>query len=256
MKDPAFPFYAQDFLVGTMHMTFEETGAFIKLLAYQWTNKGINKKRLGFVLGSGWETVWLSISDKFIEKEGMLYNQRLEDEREKRAAFKQKQTENGKKGGRPKKTESTDYKSNKPTKPLNNPTKSQKKPLEDESENEYENDNAVDNGKEGTGEKPTIVYPFESDAFAEQWAVWKNYRASEDGFKYKALASEQAALSELGNLSKYNEAAAIAIMHQSMANGWKGFFEVKPHGTKSTGKGKAMYSDAFKGKIAGRIQSG
>ena len=51
MKDPAFPFYAQDFLVGTMHMTFEETGAYIKLLAYQWTNKGISKKRLGFILG-------------------------------------------------------------------------------------------------------------------------------------------------------------------------------------------------------------
>ena len=259
MKDPAFPFYAQDFLVGTMHMTFEETGAFIKLLAYQWTNKGINKKRLGFILGSGWETVWLSISDKFIEKEGMLYNQRLEDEREKRAAFKEKQAANGKKGGRPKNTESTDYKSNKPTKSVINPTKSQKKPLENESENENECAIVIDKGKEGMGEKPDPVYPFDSEAFKQQWQVWKDYRANEDGFKYKAIASEQAALSELGNLSKYDEAAAIAIMHQSMANGWKGFFEVKQHNgnaKKPSRKGGGNYSDAFKRKITGGLQSG
>ena len=258
MKDPAFPFYAQDFLVGTMHMTFAETGAYIKLLAYQWTNKGISKKRLGFILGSGWETVWLSISDKFIEKDGIIYNQRLEAEREKRAAFKQKQSENGQKGGRPKKSEPSDYKLGKTSKPqLKNPAKSQKKPLEDENENEYESEYVIENGKEGMGEKPKIVYPFESDEFIRQWEVWKNYRANEDGFKYRSVASEQAALTKLGNLSQYNQAQAIAIMHQSMANGWKGFFEVKQHEAKQpSGKSKTIYSSSFKGKIAERLQSG
>lgn len=260
MKDPAFPFYAQDFIVGTMHMTFEEMGAFIKLLAYQWVNLGIPKNRLGFILGSGWETVWLSISDKFIEKDGILYNKRIEEEREKRAAFKAKQAENGKKGGRPKKSQSTDYNSNKKSKTIGkNPTKTQKKPLENESEYENENEIVIDNGKESMREKPKIVYPFDTESFREQWAIWKDYRATEDGFKYKSFTSEQAALGSLGKLSKYDEATAIAIMHQSMANGWKGFFEENTTNgsTKQpSAKGAAGYSDNFKRKIAERLQSG
>lgn len=257
MKDPAFPLYAQDFIVGTMHMTFEEMGAFIKLLAYQWVNLGIPKKRLGFILGSGWETVWVSISDKFIEKDGILYNKRIEEEREKRIAFKEKQAENGKKGGRPRKAQLTDSKQNNTTKTIKNPTKSQKKPLEDERENEY--DIVIEKGKEGMGEKPAIVLPFDTQTFGEQWAVWKDYRANADGFEFKTPISEQAALSKLGNLSQYNEAAAIAIIHQSMANGWKGFFEVKQqHGStkQPSGKGKVRYSDNFQRKIAERLQSG
>ena len=130
MKDPAFPFYAQDFLVGTLHMTCEETGAYIKLLAYQWVNLGIPKNRVGIIIGAGWENVWQSIRDKFIEKNGVFYNERLELEREKRARFKQKQSENGKKGGRPKKDASIKNEAN------TNPPHNQKKPLENESEYE------------------------------------------------------------------------------------------------------------------------
>ncbi|MFD2600772.1 hypothetical protein [Flavobacterium suzhouense] len=257
MKDPAFPFYAQDFIVGTMHMTFEEMGAFIKLLAYQWVNLGIPKNRLGFILGSGWETVWASISDKFIEEDGILYNKRIEEERDKRKAFKLKQAENGKKGGRPKKNQPSDYKPNKTSKTIGkNPTKTQKNPLENESE--YENKSVIDNRKEGKGEKQKIVYPFDTKTFSEQWAIWKDYKANEHGFKYKTAVSEQAALSSLGTLSKYDEATAIAIMHQSMANGWKGFFEENTtHGStkQPSGKGESSYSDAFKRKIVGRLQS-
>lgn len=121
------------------------------------------------------------------------------------------------------------------------------------------NANAVEKGKEGMGEKPNVVYPFDSDAFAEQWAVWKQYRAKEHRFRFKSVMSEQAALAELGNLANGSETNAIAIMHQSIAKGWKGFFELKnDNGTTKppAGKGKVQYSDDFKRKIAERLRSG
>ncbi|QYJ68913.1 YdaU family protein [Flavobacterium litorale] len=240
MKDPAFPFYAQDFLVGTMHMTCEQTGAYIKLLAYQWVNLGIPKQRIGIIIGTGWENIWLSIRDKFTERNGIYYNQRLEDEREKRARFKQKQSENGKKGGRPKK----------------NPTPTQQKPLENESEDEKENDSSYENEKEGTGEKTSVIHPYPTEAFAQQWQLWKNYRATEHNFYYRSPQSEQAALVELSTLAD-TQATAIAIMHQSMSKGWKGFFELKTNEQTRTParKGKTQYSDDFKRKIAEGLQS-
>jgi uncharacterized protein YdaU (DUF1376 family) len=280
MKDPAFPFYAQDFLVGTLHLSCQETGAFIKLLAYQWINLGIPKSRLGSILGLGWDSVWLCISDKFIEKDGVLFNERLEMEREKRAQYKQKQAENGKKGGRPRKEDlainavnaTVATKTSKEIKPKN-PTKTQKKPLENENERENENVIEIEKGKEGSGEKPDganttlvpvdcnaaggeVVSPFASEDFAAQWQAWKRYRAAEHNFTYRSAESEQAALAELGTLAHTSETTAIAILHQSMGKGWKGFFELKQDATKpAAGKGKVRYSDDFRRKIANRLQS-
>ncbi len=37
MKPPAFQFYADDFLAGTIDMSAEEVGAYIRLLCHQWT---------------------------------------------------------------------------------------------------------------------------------------------------------------------------------------------------------------------------
>jgi uncharacterized protein YdaU (DUF1376 family) len=130
-KDPAFPFYAQDFLTGVMHFNMAERGIYITLLAYQWAHGKIPKKRLGFILGYDWEQHWDIVRFKFIElDDDFIINERLESERDKRAAFKEKQRINGLKGGR---------------KPKNNPnnsqietqTHTQKKPLESEYENEY-----------------------------------------------------------------------------------------------------------------------
>ena len=121
------------------------------------------------------------------------------------------------------------------------------------------NVNAVEKGKESMGEKPIAVYPFESEAFAGQWSIWKQYRAKEHKFRFRSVMSEQAALAELGTLANGSETNAIAIMHQCIAKGWNGFFELKnDHGTTKppAGKGKVQYSDDFKRKIAERLRSG
>jgi len=137
----------------------------------------------------------------------------------------------------------------------------------------------IEKGKEGSGEKPDengsltsasvagspllrrgaggeVVLPFASAEFTVQWQAWKRYRAAEHNFTYRSAESEQAALAELGTLAHTSEATAIAILHQSMGKGWKGFFELKHDATKpAAGKGKVRYSDDFKRKIANRLQS-
>lgn len=82
-----------------------------------------------------------------------------------------------------------------------------------------------------------MVMPFESEKFIETWKIWKDYKKEQFGFSYKSEITEQATLNNLVKLSEGKEAEAIQIILQSIANSWKGFFELKNdnHG-KSNGK--------------------
>jgi len=91
---------------------------------------------------------------------------------------------------------------------------------------EDENEDVIDNINKGKNEKKEIVFPFDSENFKTQWQVWKDYKRKEFEFKFKSIGSEQANLTQLSNLAK-DEKEAVAIIHQSMANGWKGFFNLK-----------------------------
>lgn len=71
-----------------------------------------------------------------------------------------------------------------------------------------------------------FVNPFSED-FIPVWDLWKEYKKLEHRFQYKSSITEQAALARLVELSDGNEATAIAIVKQSIGNGWKGFFELK-----------------------------
>ena len=75
--------------------------------------------------------------------------------------------------------------------------------------------------------KEEIELPFVSEFFAEIWKAWKDYKKKEFKFTYKTNQSELAALSELTKLSNGQEDIAIKIINQSMANGWKGLFNLK-----------------------------
>ena len=130
-KDPAFPFYAQDFLIGVMYMSDEDTGRYVKLLAFQWDKGKIPKKRLGLFLGIEWVNFSDELREKFMDDPEYIWNKRLEDEREKRKKFKEKQAINGKMGGRPRKNKTQ-------TKPKQKPGKSQTKPKQKPLEKEKE----------------------------------------------------------------------------------------------------------------------
>lgn len=72
-----------------------------------------------------------------------------------------------------------------------------------------------------------IDLPFNTIEFAEAWSEWLEYKKEEFKFEYKGQRSMKAALKKLKRLSGDNEETAIAIIEESMANGWKGLFKLK-----------------------------
>ncbi len=103
-------------------------------------------------------------------------------------------------------------------------------PLQGAKDKEKEKEKEKDKEKE----KVEIFYPFNSETFKAQWNIWKDYKNQHFKFIYKSSVSEQAALQELGGLAKNKEETAIQIIHQSIANGYKGLFELKNNGKQIT----------------------
>ena len=90
-KDPAFLFYPNDYIGGTMGMSFEEKGAYMELLMMQFNRGHMSLQMIGQTVGKLWDT----IQDKFLQDEkGFWYNKRLEDEQNKRKAFTESRRNN------------------------------------------------------------------------------------------------------------------------------------------------------------------
>jgi len=90
MKDPAFLFYSSDFLTGTMLMTNEEIGSYIRLLCLQHQQGHLNKKDMIDICNS---------SDRVMRKfkedsSGCYYNLRLEEETLKRQKYSESRRNN------------------------------------------------------------------------------------------------------------------------------------------------------------------
>jgi hypothetical protein len=97
-------------------------------------------------------------------------------------------------------------------------------------EKEGEQGNGTGKGK-GTGKPPlaeVLVFtnPF-SEGFLQHWQMWKQFKKEQFKFSYKSVISEQGALNDLVKVSGGDEQLAIAVIEQSIAKGWKGFFELK-----------------------------
>jgi hypothetical protein len=83
-KDPAFLFYPSDFLTGVALMTYSQRGKYITLLCLQHQKGHLPEKDMIKICG----THDIDIFDKFIQDEdGLFYNQRLENETEKRKSY-------------------------------------------------------------------------------------------------------------------------------------------------------------------------
>lgn len=108
-------------------------------------------------------------------------------------------------------------------KPLNSPLQGDK-------------DMVMDKVMDKVKDKVMVVMPFESEIFNNYWELWKDYKKKQLKFTYATPQSEQASLNDLVKLSKGHEKIALEIIEQSMAKGWKGFFELKTNnnGTNQT----------------------
>ena len=97
-KAPAFQFYADDFLAGTITMTNEERGAYIALLCLQWSKGSLTENDFQRVCIGMPPHSQRICQDKFqIDADGNYRNKRLEAEREKQDQYRKKQTDNANK---------------------------------------------------------------------------------------------------------------------------------------------------------------
>jgi len=96
--------------------------------------------------------------------------------------------------------------------------------------------------------KIELIFPF-PDSFKDSWLLWKDYKKEEFGFRYKTVQSEQAALNSLVKMSGGKESDAVKIVHQSMANGWKGFFNLK-----DKSNGSDISAKGIQEAVARRVQ--
>lgn len=115
-----------------------------------------------------------------------------------------------------------------------------------------ESNSIVEESKPAEPSPILINYPF-SEIFKAKWVEWKNYKKTEFKFNYKSVQTEEASLTDLQTKSKNNEETAIAIINQSMANGWKGFFELKTatHGNNDTHQRSFSATKPYAGKSDG-----
>ena len=93
-RAPAFQFYADDFLAGTMTMTNEERGAYISLLCLQWSKGCVTELDIQRIcLGMPTHCQGICQSKFQLGDDGHYRNQRLEVERSKQRERSQKQSD-------------------------------------------------------------------------------------------------------------------------------------------------------------------
>ena len=99
-KDPAVLFYTADYLTGTRLMSYEQKGKYMDLLCLQHQQGPLSEQDMLDICNGYDERIF----SKFKRNEqGLYYNERMEEERLKRQNYSLSRSQNGKKGGRPKK---------------------------------------------------------------------------------------------------------------------------------------------------------
>jgi hypothetical protein len=136
MKDPAFLFYSSDFLTGTSLLNDEQVGKYIRILCHQHQRGHLSEKDMKKICNGYDEDIFCKFQK---DCDGNFFNQRLEDEINKRKNYSESRRQN-----RLKKE-----------KDMNNISKSYDKHMENENENEIIN---VINNKNNVSKnlKPTL----------------------------------------------------------------------------------------------------
>jgi uncharacterized protein YdaU (DUF1376 family) len=87
-KDPAFLFYASDFLTGVSDLSMDERGVYITLLCLQHQKGRLTKKVISLCGGNATADVLAKFRQ---DENGLFYNERLEVEIDKRKQHAEKQ---------------------------------------------------------------------------------------------------------------------------------------------------------------------
>jgi len=99
VRDPAFLFYSSDFLTGTLLMSDEQVGKYVRLLCLQHQQGHLPEEHMLKIC----KTHDKDIFNKFVRDEaGFYFNQRLEDEIRKRTEYSESRRNNRKGKTKPK----------------------------------------------------------------------------------------------------------------------------------------------------------
>jgi hypothetical protein len=224
---PYFQFEPAEYLTKDVSFcSLSAQGLFINLCAYYWQREcSLTKEQILRRLNYPKELNEL-ITEGVIDLEGENIIIKFLDVQYDNATNKSRiNSENGAKGGRPKKPKQNPKKTE--IKPNQKPIKSQSKGIREEKikEDDIIQEDII---------KRELIFPFHSENFVYQWQIWKTYKKEQHRFTYKSEATEQAALTQLQKMSTNQERKAIEILHHTMANGWKGFVEPKTDPRKET----------------------
>jgi uncharacterized protein YdaU (DUF1376 family) len=102
---PYLPLYVGDFLAATAEWGGEERALYLLLLSHQWALGSLPSEpdRVRRVAGWGarvFRKCWPTVVKKFVERDGRLYNLRLEVHRMRSLEIAEKRVESGKRGAR------------------------------------------------------------------------------------------------------------------------------------------------------------
>lgn len=141
-KDPAFLLYSSDFLIGCSNLTMTERGQYITLLCLQHQKGHLNKKTIELSVGDVSEDVMAHFQT---DEEGLYFNEKLDGVIAARNEYSKSRSENGRKGGRPKKESIEKPYENHMKTICESTEKAQAKAYKNHSENENINENIIYN---------------------------------------------------------------------------------------------------------------
>lgn len=103
-QQPFLPFFIGDFMASTVEWEGEEASLYLTLLCYQWSLESLPTDAGKLCKIIRWDRdlfdrMWPTVAIKFIERNGRLINERLEQHRAKSRELSKKNKLSGQKGG-------------------------------------------------------------------------------------------------------------------------------------------------------------
>ena len=227
MKDPAFLFYSSDFLSGTMLMSNEDVGKYIRLLCLQHQKGHLKEKDMLSICKTFNEDIFSKFKK---DEEGNYYNERLEYESNKRKAYSESRRNN-----RKKKEETYE-------KDMKNICNSYEKHMENENVNINKNiTENKDNRKRGSKGKRKEEKTFD-DVFTENHFSEELERTVKDFMEMRKVIKKPMTVKALEllikNLNKLTnlEEEKIAILNQSIEHSWQTVYPLKNYNSRKENK--------------------
>jgi uncharacterized protein YdaU (DUF1376 family) len=104
VTQPFLPLFFGDFLASTAEWSGEERALYLLALSYQWSmgSLPVDQKRIAKLVDyerRAFDGLWETVSKKFVERDGRLYNLRLEQHRERSKEIGKIRSDYGRLGG-------------------------------------------------------------------------------------------------------------------------------------------------------------